>query len=165
MRELESIGKSLVISINNLSLIGDNDRVIWMENGKISYDGSWSGCQLYDKDLGFNVEIEKTDSPLENNEVMANENDQTQGKEKNLPVEEADNSSELQFFVEEGRVEGGLKCTVVNRMVNALGGWIIATLIILMTLVTFVILLFFTLYSVNWAEDFKDGKDTTTLER
>jgi ATP-binding cassette subfamily C (CFTR/MRP) protein 4 len=44
MRTLESMGKSLVITINNLSLINDDDRVLWLENGKISYDGPWGQC-------------------------------------------------------------------------------------------------------------------------
>lgn len=46
-------------------------------------------------------------------------------------------------------------------MIEALGGKIVAFLIILATMFTMAILIFFTLYSVQWGEDFNEGKDTT----
>jgi len=46
-----------VISINNLNLVDENDRVIWLEDGVISYDGAWKNCPLRAKDLGFNVQV------------------------------------------------------------------------------------------------------------
>lgn len=45
-------------------------------------------------------------------------------------------------------------------MIEALGGNCIAFAIIIMTMLTMSILIFFTLYSVRWGEEFRDGKDT-----
>lgn len=59
IRALEQRGKSLVISINNLNLVEEGDRVIWLEEGTVAYDGLWKSCPLRSKDLGFNVQVER----------------------------------------------------------------------------------------------------------
>lgn len=49
-------------------------------------------------------------------------------------------------------------------MISALGGWILFTIIILMTLVAFIFVVLFTLKSVQWAKDYKKGLDVKRLQ-
>lgn len=174
MRSLESMGKSLVISINNLSLIKDSDRVIWLENGQVSFDGAWKDCELHEKDLGFNIDVNKpqaknSNKQSENTLRIEKDSSVTELETKTLkapqPKSSTSSKDSASFFVQEDRQTGGLTCAVFNRMVDALGGWFLFILIIVMTMIAFVFIVIFTLNSVKWAEDFKNGKDTSSLEK
>ena len=213
MRNLEKSGKSLVISINNLSLIEDNDRVIWLENGEISYDGQWQNCKIKEENLGFHVEVEKkkpskkkndasdisSDDYLQKKLTKSNKNlaktrkiehpdidTKEESDEKNKNKKEVlDNSKNIQkkeevaqresvsstsengdtFFVSEDRNTGVITCSTINRMVEAYGGWLLFIFIILMTAFAFLIVVVFTLKSVSWADKFKKGEETKTLEK
>lgn len=98
------------------------------------------------------------------------EGDQGQFPEvKNSEKKDEENMSEKKeekkesLFLVEDRSTGALNFTTFKRMIEAIGGTCITILFLIMTMLTMSILIFFTLYSVEWGEAFKEGKETLPL--
>jgi hypothetical protein len=118
MRSLEQSDKSLVISINNMSLIKSSDRVIWLEEGSISYDGLWENCPLREKDLGFKVNVESKESKIDLG--LPEEIIEAKSSVNSNSTLASDKGNA--FFVAESSNSGSVTCSTINRMINALGG-------------------------------------------
>ena len=73
------------------------------------------------------------------------------------------NSSEKGLFLNEDRAKGRVGCQVFQRMIEALGGWCIASIVVIFTCSFMVFMVIFVLISVQWGERFRDGEDTSSI--
>ena len=83
------------------------------------------------------------------------QNDTQQPREPSKTDQTAQNQ-----FLAEDRETGNVGFEVILRMIEALGGWPIALLILFMTIFAMSFVVIFVLVTVEWGEEFKQGKDT-----